>query len=158
MEVYIDDVAVKTTVEDNLITDIAQTFDNCCRYCWKLNPEKCVFSVPSGKLLGFMVIHRGIEVNPTKVNTIRKMKRPIEKKDVIKLTGMMAAQGRFISKLRENVLPFVKLLKKSNKDRYTGREDVSFSSPSLGDSRATQKPPPTSRKPSFGGRRHWRRW
>jgi hypothetical protein len=47
-------------VEDNLIANLAQTFANLWRYRWKLNPEKCVFGVPSGKLLGFMVSHRGI--------------------------------------------------------------------------------------------------
>jgi hypothetical protein len=64
-EAYIDDVVVKTTVEENLIAELAQTFANLLRYRWKLNPEKCAFGVPSGKLLGFMVSHRGIEANPT---------------------------------------------------------------------------------------------
>jgi hypothetical protein len=70
VEAYVDDVVVKTTIEDNLIADLAETFANLRVYRWKLNPEKCIFSVPSGKLLGFMVSHRGIEVNPTKVNAI----------------------------------------------------------------------------------------
>jgi hypothetical protein len=61
--------------------------------------------------MGFMVSHRGIEENPTKVDAIRMMKRPTEKKDVMKLTGMMAALGRFISKLGEKGLPYFKLLK-----------------------------------------------
>jgi hypothetical protein len=62
-----------------------------------------------------MVSHRGIEANPTKVDVIRKMKRPIGKKDMMKLTSLMAALGRFISKLGEKSLPFFKLLKKSDK-------------------------------------------
>jgi hypothetical protein len=99
-------------VEDNLITDLAQTFANRRCYRWKLNPKKCVFDVPSGKLLGSMVTHQGIEANPTKVDVIRKMKRPTRKKDVMKLTGMMATQGRFISKLREKGLPFFTSLEK----------------------------------------------
>jgi hypothetical protein len=57
-----------------------------------------------------MVSHRGIEANPTKVNTIRRMNRPIGYKDVMKLTGMMAALGQFISKLGEKGLPFFKML------------------------------------------------
>jgi hypothetical protein len=112
VEAYVDDVVVKTTVEDNLIADLAETFANLQHYRWKLNPEKCVFGVPSGKILGFMVSHRGIEANPTKVDAIHKMKRPTGKKDVMKLTGMMEALGRFISKLGEKGLPFFKLLKK----------------------------------------------
>jgi hypothetical protein len=116
-------VVVKATVEDNLIADLAQTFANLRRYCWKLNPEKCIFGVPSGKLLGFMVSHQGIEANPTKVDAIRKMKRPTGKKDVMKLTRMMAAIGRFISKLGEKGLSFFKLLKKSDKFEWTDEAD-----------------------------------
>jgi hypothetical protein len=58
-----------------------------------------------------MVGHRAIEANPTKVDAIRKMDKPSNKKDVMKLTGMMAALGRFISKLGEKGIPFFKLLK-----------------------------------------------
>jgi GTP-binding protein EngB required for normal cell division len=71
--------------------------------------------VPSGLLLGFMVRHRGIGANPVKVDTIRNMTKPSNKKDVMKLKGMMAALGRFISKLDEKGLPFFKLLKKVDK-------------------------------------------
>jgi hypothetical protein len=66
-------MVVKTTDEDDLIADLAQTFTNLRCYRWKLNPEKCIFVVPSGKLLGFMVSHRGIKANPTKVDAIRRM-------------------------------------------------------------------------------------
>jgi hypothetical protein len=123
VEAYVDDVVVKTTDENDLIADLAQTLANLRHYHWKLNPEKCVFSVPSGKLLGFMVSHRGIEANPTKVDAIRKMNRPTGKKDVMKLTGMMAALGRFISKLREKCLPFFKLLKKSDRFKWMDETD-----------------------------------
>jgi hypothetical protein len=119
VEAYVDDVVVKTTNEDDLIADLAQTFANLRVYRWKLNPEKCVFGVPSGKLLGFMVSHCGIKANPTKVDAIRRMNRPTGKKDVMKLTGMMATLGRFISKLREKGLPFFKLLKNSDKFKWT---------------------------------------
>jgi GTP-binding protein EngB required for normal cell division len=62
-----------------------------------------------------MVGHRGIEANLAKVDAIRKMAKPSSKKDVMKLTCMMAALGRFISKLGEKGLPFFKLLKKADK-------------------------------------------
>jgi hypothetical protein len=62
-----------------------------------------------------MVGHRGIEANLAKVDTIRKMAKPSNKKDVMKLTGMMAALGHFIRKLGEKGLPFFKLLKKADK-------------------------------------------
>jgi hypothetical protein len=123
VEAYVDDAVVKTTIEDDLIADLARTFANLWHYRWKLNPEKCVFGVPSGKLLGFMVSHHGIEANPTKVDTIRRMNRPIGKKDVMKLTGMMAVSGRFISKLGEKGLPFFKLLKKFDRFEWTDEAD-----------------------------------
>jgi hypothetical protein len=123
VEAYVDDVVVKTTNEDKLIADLAQTFANLRAYRWKLNPEKCIFGVPSGKLLGFMVSHRGIEANPAKVNAIRRMNRPTGKKDVMKLTAMIAALGHFISKLGEKGLPFFKLLKKSDKFKWADEAD-----------------------------------
>jgi hypothetical protein len=115
VEAYIDDVVVKTTKEEQLISDLTKTFANLREFQWKLNLTKCVFGVPSGLLLGFMVGHQGIEANPAKVDAIRNMAKPSNKKDVMKLTGMMAAVGRFISKLGEKGLPFFKLLKKAYK-------------------------------------------
>jgi hypothetical protein len=115
VEAYVDDVVVKTTEDDQLIADLTETFVNLREFQWKLNLTKCVFGVPSGLLLGFMVGHRGIEANPAKVDAIRKMAKPSNKKDVMKLTGMMAALGHFISKLGEKGLPFFKLLKKADK-------------------------------------------
>jgi dsDNA-binding SOS-regulon protein len=70
-----------------------------------------------------MVSHRGIEANPAKVDAIRRMSRPTGKKDVMKLTGMMAVLGRFISKLGEKGMPFFKLLKKSDKFKWTDEAD-----------------------------------
>jgi hypothetical protein len=65
--------------------------------------------------MGFMVEHQGIEANSMKVDAIRNMAKPSNKKDVMKLIGMMSALGRFISKLGEKGLPFFKLLKKADK-------------------------------------------
>jgi hypothetical protein len=88
-------------------------------YQWKLNPKKCVFGVPSGKLPGFIISHRGIEANPEKISIITKMKAPTCIKDVQKLTGCMVALNRFISKLGERGLPFFKLLKHQEKFMWT---------------------------------------
>ena len=85
-----------------------------------------MFGVPSGKLLGFIVSSRGIEANPIKVNAIRYMKPPRSKKDLMKLTGCMAALSRFISRLNDRGLPFFKLLKKYNK--FEWNEDPVHSS------------------------------
>jgi hypothetical protein len=94
-----------------IIADLEETFASLREYRWMLNPNKCIFGVPSGKLLGFIISHRGIEANPEKISAITNMRAPTCIKDVQKLTGCMAALNRFISKLRERRLPFFKLLK-----------------------------------------------
>jgi hypothetical protein len=104
-------VVVKTRNSDTLIADLEETFASLRVYQWKLNPNKCVFGVPSGKLLGFIISHRGIEANPEKMSTTNKMKAPTYIKDVQKITGCVTALNRFISKLGERGLPFFKLLK-----------------------------------------------
>jgi hypothetical protein len=105
VEAYVDDVVVKTRNSSTLIADIEETFASLREYRWKLNPNKCVFSVPSGKLLGFIISHRGIEANPENISAITSMKAPTCIKDVQKLTGYMAALNRFISKLGERGSP-----------------------------------------------------
>ena len=115
IEAYIDDVVVKTKTTDNLIADLEETFANLNKYRWKLNPSKCIFGVPSGILLGYIVSARGIEPNPNKVSAITNMKRPTCVKDIQKLIGCMAALSRFISRLGEKGIPFFKLLKASER-------------------------------------------
>jgi hypothetical protein len=119
VEAYVDDVVVKTRDSDNLIADLEETFSSLHRFRWKLNPTKCVFGVPSGKLLGFIVSNRGIEANPMKITAITDMEAPATVKDVQKLTGCMAALNRFISRLGERGLPFFKLLKRQDKFQWT---------------------------------------
>jgi hypothetical protein len=70
VEAYVDDVVIKT---ENFIEDLQLVFNGLRRYWWKLNSEKCVFGVPAGKLLGFIVSHRGIEANPEKMEAIMRM-------------------------------------------------------------------------------------
>jgi hypothetical protein len=111
IEAYVDDVVVKTRNSDTLIADLEETFTSLREYQWKLYPNKCVFGVPSRKLLSFIISHRDIEANPGKISTITNMKATTCIKDVQKLTGCMAALNRFISKLREWGLSFFKLLK-----------------------------------------------
>jgi hypothetical protein len=106
----VHDVVVKTRNSEMLIADLEETFASLREYRWKLNQNKCIFGVPSGKLLSFIIYHRGIEANPEKISAITNMRAPNCIKDV-QNTGCMAALNRFISKLREQGLPFFKLLK-----------------------------------------------
>ena len=71
-----DDVVIKTKESKTLLDDIRQTFANLRRFRMKLNPEKCTFGVPAGKLLGFLVSSRGIEANPTKIKAVERMELP----------------------------------------------------------------------------------
>jgi hypothetical protein len=84
-EVYIDDMVMKTREDEGLISDLAETFDNLRKFKMKLNPVKYTFSVPLGKLLGYMVSRCGIDPNPEKVSAIMKMKPPESLHDVQKL-------------------------------------------------------------------------
>jgi hypothetical protein len=119
----VDELFVKTRNSSTLIDDLEETFASLREYRWKLNPNKCVFGVPSGKLLGFIISHRGIEANPEKISSITTMKLPTSIKDVQKLTGCMAALNAFISKLGERGLPFFKLLKHQEKFVWTPEAD-----------------------------------
>jgi hypothetical protein len=76
VEAYVDDMVIKTENSENFIDDLQLVFNSLRQYRWKLNPEKCVFGVPVGKLLGFIVRHRGIEANLEKIEAIMRMEAP----------------------------------------------------------------------------------
>nr|CAH66235.1 H0825G02.12 [Oryza sativa] len=126
VEAYVDDIVVKTKTSDSLIDDLRETFDNLRRYRLMLNPEKCTFGVPSGKLLGFLVSGRGIEANPEKIKAIENMKSPTRLKEVQKLTGCMAALSRFVARMGERGQPFFALLKKQDKFVWTQEAEEAF--------------------------------
>ena len=113
VEVYIDDMLVKSKEEEDHLDNLKETFNTLKQYSMKLNPSKCAFWVSSGKFLGFMVSKRGIESNPEKVKAILEMSSPRTTKEVQSLTGRVAALNRFISKATEKCLPFFKTLKKA---------------------------------------------
>jgi hypothetical protein len=117
-----DDVVIKTRSHDEFISNL-ETFNSLRKFRWKLNPTKCVFGVPQGKLHGFIVSHHGIEANPKKINAITAMNTPKTIKDIQKLTDYTAALNRFISRLGERGLPFFKLLNLHNKFKWTEEEN-----------------------------------
>ena len=86
---------------------------NLRRFNIRLNPEKCVFGVPKGKLLGYIVSEHGIEANPKKITTISNMGPMHNIKGVQRLTGCLATLSRFISRFGEWGMPLYKLLKKT---------------------------------------------
>ena len=76
MEVYVDNMLIKSKEELTHLDDLRETFATLRQYQMKLNPNKCAFGVASGKFLGFMVSQRGIEANPEKVRAILDMASP----------------------------------------------------------------------------------
>ena len=92
----------------------------------KLNPAKCVFGVPAGKLLGFIVSQRVIEVNPEKIKAIQNIERPTCLKDIQRLMGSATAVSRFISRLGDKALPLYKLLKKSDNFVWTEEAEAAL--------------------------------
>ncbi|KAM1830372.1 hypothetical protein ACFX14_023077 [Malus domestica] len=115
MEVYVDDMLVKSKHADQHITNLSETFTILKRYQMRLNPNKCAFGVGSGKFLGFMISQRGIEANREKIKAIIDMKEPVTSKDIQSLTGKVAALTRFISKATDRCAHFFKALKGSKK-------------------------------------------
>ena len=113
VQVYMDDMLVKSLRENNHLDDLQETFDTLRLYNMKLNPSKCVFGVIAGKFLGFMVSQRGIKVNPEKVRAIMELKPPRMMKEVQSLNGKIAALNRFVSKVTDKCLPFFCTLRKS---------------------------------------------
>ncbi|XP_021827212.1 uncharacterized protein LOC110767855 [Prunus avium] len=116
MEVYVDDMLVKSIRAEHHTTDLTTTFNILRHYGMKLNPTKCAFGVGSGKFLGFMVSHRGIEANPEKIQALINMTPPRTRKEVQSLTGRIASLNRFISKSTDRCLPFFKILRGSGKE------------------------------------------
>ena len=113
MEVYVDDMLVKSLDKGKHLDDLQETFDTLRQYNMKLNPSKCTFGVSSGKFLRFMVSHREIKANLDKIQAILDMKPPRSIKEVQFLTGRVTALNRFVSKATDKCLPFFKVLKKT---------------------------------------------
>jgi hypothetical protein len=112
VEAYVDDVVVKTRKADDLVSDLRMAFDCLRENGVELNPEKCVFRVPRGILLGYIVSQRGMKPNPEKVVALERLGPIRDLKGVQKVMGCLAALSRFISRLSEKGLPLYRLLKK----------------------------------------------
>jgi hypothetical protein len=113
IEAYVDDIVVKTRKASNLLSDLETAFRCLKAKGVKLNPEKCVFGVPRGMLLGFIVSERVIEANPEKIAAITNMGPIKDLKGVQRAMGCLAALSRFISRLGKRGLPLYSLLRKT---------------------------------------------
>jgi ribonuclease HI len=126
VEAYIDDIVVKTRKADDLVSDLSVAFGCLRANGVKLNPEKCVFGVPRGMLLGYIVSQRGIEANPEKVAALERMGPIRDLKGVQRVLGCLAALSRFISRLGGKGLPLYRLLKKHERFSWTAKAQEAF--------------------------------
>jgi hypothetical protein len=117
---------VKSTKQENHITDLQETFANFRQAGLKLNPEKCVFGVKKGKFLGCLVSTKGIEANPSKIEAILRMEPPSIKKGAQRLTGRLASLNRFISRSAERNLPFFEVLKSAEVFQWGPTQQKAF--------------------------------
>ncbi|XP_024033455.1 uncharacterized protein LOC112095582 [Citrus clementina] len=126
MEVYVDDMITKSKILEEHVRHLEETFELLRKYKMKLNPEKCAFGVESGKFLGFMVSHRGIEANPEKIQAIVQMASPHNLKEMQSLTGRLAALSRFVSKATDKCQPFFQVIRRGKKTEWTPECEEAF--------------------------------
>ena len=112
IEICIDDMVVKSKVVSEHLGDLDSTFNVLRKHKLRLNASKCSFGVGPGKFLKHMVTHKGIEVNPNQIKAINDLKPSWNAKEVQKLTGMIAALNRFISRSANRCRPFYLLINK----------------------------------------------
>ena len=112
IEVYIDDMVVKSKVVSEHMRDLGDIFEVLRRHKLRLNASKCSFGVGSGKFLGYMVTYRGIEVIPDQIRVVNRLQPPRNPKEVQKLTDMIANLNHFISQSVDMCRPFFLLLYK----------------------------------------------
>ncbi|GJY51309.1 reverse transcriptase domain-containing protein [Tanacetum coccineum] len=129
LEVYVDDLVIKSRTEEEIMKDIEKTFRTLREINMKLNPKKCTFGVEEGMFLGYNVNNKGIKVCSDKVEAVLRLPSLKCLKDVQKLNGKLASLNRFLSKLAEKSLPFFKALKKCTKKsdfQWTAEAEATF--------------------------------
>ncbi|RVW65534.1 Transposon Ty3-I Gag-Pol polyprotein [Vitis vinifera] len=119
VEVYIDDIVVKSKTREQHILHLQEVFHLLRRYDMKLNPSKCAFGVSAGKFLGFMVSQRGIEVSPDQVKAVMETPPPRNKKELQRLTGKLVELGRFIARFTDELRPFFLAIRKAGTHGWT---------------------------------------
>ncbi|GJT64102.1 reverse transcriptase domain-containing protein [Tanacetum coccineum] len=129
LEVYMDDLVIKSRTEDEIVRDIEETFKTLREINIKLNPKKCTFGVEEGMFLGYKVNTKGLKVCPDKVDAVLSLLSPKCLKYVQNLNGKLASLNRFLAKSTEKSLPFFKTLKKCTKKsdfHWTAKAEEAF--------------------------------
>ena len=126
IEIYVYDMVVKSKMVSEHLGDLRIIFEILRNYKLRLNASKCSFGVGSGKFLGYMVTHRGIEVNPDQIKAINNTQSPRNPKEVQKLIEMPAALNRFISRSADRCRHFFLLINKWKGFEWTEECVIAF--------------------------------
>ena len=105
-------MVLKSKAKTEHVNDLESVFEVSRKHKLCLNASKCSFGVSLGKFLGYMVTHRGIEVNPNQMKEINDLQPPRNPKEVQKFMEMIVALNRFISRSTDRCRPFFQLLHK----------------------------------------------
>jgi hypothetical protein len=119
LEVYIDDVIVKSDSMNNHLADLHLALERMCRYGLKMNLLKCVFGVSAGKFLGFIIHEHGIEIDHMKIVSINKVQQPQSKNGMQKFIGKLNYLRRLIFNLSGNISVFSPILRLKNEAEFT---------------------------------------
>jgi hypothetical protein len=119
-------MVVKSVQRRDHSSDLAETFVNLRAVNLRLNPEKCVFGIHKGKVLGCLVSTKGIEANPNNIKALIEMQDPASMKDVQKLTGRVAALNKFIPRTVERTLSFFQVLRRSKNFQWSKTQKQAF--------------------------------
>jgi hypothetical protein len=122
----VDDIVVKSVQRGDHIGDLAETFANLRAANLWLNPEKCVFGIHKGKVLGCLVSTKGIEANPDKIKALIEMQDPVSVKDVQTLTRRVAALNRFNPRAGERSLPFFQVIRSTKNFQCSETQKQAF--------------------------------
>jgi hypothetical protein len=123
LEIYIDDVVVKSDSMDCHLVDLCLALVRMRQYGLKMNPLKCAFGVSAGKFLRFIVHEHGIEIDLTQIESINKVQLPQCKNDMQKFIGKVNYLRRFISYLSEKISAFAPILRLKNEAKFTWGAD-----------------------------------
>ena len=126
VEVYVDDMIVKSKDKESHTINLRKFFERIKEYRLRLNPQKCTFRVTVGKLLGFLMSDRGIEVDLFKVKAILEMSPPKSEKEIRGFLGRLQYSSRFIAKLTSTCEPIFKLLLKNEPRTWNDEYQEAF--------------------------------
>ena len=126
IEVYVDDMIAKSQGEDDHVVNLRKLFERLIKFQLKLNPTKCTFGATSGKLLGFVVSKKGIEIDPNKVRAIQDLPSPRTTREVRSFMGRLNYIALFISQMTGKCNPIFKMLRKHNSGEWDEECQVAF--------------------------------